>query len=229
MRDIPLQRGENRITAAFIGPGGEGPLSEPVTVTLDNVPPSIELSAPQNHAVINAESVDVQGVTEAGAKVTIRNISHTGRRRWPRAPMARSTRWSTWPQGRTRSRCPPRMRWEPGDHRTDRHPRSGSAQAQLVLSPKKFRLHHLPATMDVQLVVVDADGRAADGAKVTFSLSPPGEPTSTYEETTEAGHASWLGVSLPKEGAIAGDGFVTALVELADGSTVQESAPFTIH
>ena len=76
-------------------------------------------------------------------------------------------------------------------------------------------------------MVIDANGLAVDGAPVTFSLSPPGQPTSTYAATTEAGRASWIGVTL-SEGLQAGNGFVTARVTLADGSTIQKTAPFAV-
>ena len=66
-----------------------------------------------------------------------------------------------------------------------------------------------------------------DGAAVTFSVSQPGVTTATYDTTTKDGVAELANVPLPRDGAVAGDGFVTAYVTLSDGTVVRSSFPMT--
>jgi hypothetical protein len=105
---------------------------------------------------------------------------------------------------------------------------TGVPDAQLQLSKTSFRLRNLPTQFDATLLVLDANGVAVEGASVTFSLSPPGAPTSTYSATTAAGRAAWQHVTLP-DGLQAGDGFVTARVTLGDGTSLQRIVSFTIR
>jgi len=64
-----------------------------------------------------------------------------------------------------------------------------------------------------------ADGKPANGAVVAFSISPPGLPAETWTATTDAdGVAVWADVLLERQGATAGEGMVTARVELGDGA-----------
>ena len=76
--------------------------------------------------------------------------------------------------------------------------------------------------------VTDRAGRPVRGAAVTFSLSPPGLPTSTFETATANGYAQWPGVTIPREGALTGRGLVTVRVVLPDGQTVQQVGHLTI-
>jgi hypothetical protein len=79
------------------------------------------------------------------------------------------------------------------------------------------------------VLVVDAEGVTVDDAEVVFSLSPPGLPTTTYRTVTVRGEASWLDVSIPRDGAVAGEGFATARVTLADGSLVDVVTTFAFR
>jgi hypothetical protein len=105
----------------------------------------------------------------------------------------------------------------------------GVAEARLTLSQTDFAVRRLPGSISLRVLVMDAEGATVDGAEVVFSLSPPGLPTSTYRTVTTRGEASWLDVSMPRDGATPGDGFATARVTLADGSLVDVVAPFTFR
>lgn len=229
VRDIPLKSGSNVITAVFVAPGGEGPRSKAVTITLDDVGPSLSLSQPQNHDIVNAPSVTLIGTSEAGSTVAVRNLTDPRTQSGDAdddglftlviglAPGANDLEVSAADALGNVSRV--ELTVTRG---------SGAANVELTLSRTTFRVHQLPATFDVNLLVMDADGLPVEGAAVTFSLSPPGVPTSTYFATTTTGHAAWLGATLP-DGVQAGDGFVTARVTLESGSTLQETVPFTVR
>ena len=81
----------------------------------------------------------------------------------------------------------------------------------------------------VRATVADVGGKRVPGATVTFSLSPPGQPTSTYTtETNSNGVATWR-ITLPKAGTIKGAGLATVAVTLTDGRTVSGSSAFEIY
>jgi hypothetical protein len=230
VRNIALRRGENTITAAVAGPGGVGPISLPVTITVDRVAPGIKVGAPADGAVINSPSAEVRGITEAHAAVTVSNASNHARSTATAA--ADGTFQTTIELGPGRNNLTITAVDIAGN--AARSTRTvvrgtGRADAQLTLSRDAFKLRRLPASLDVHLTVSDSDGVAADGVRVTFSLSPPGQPTSTYQTNTQHGSASWLGITLTRDAIEAGTGFVTALVTLADGTVLRDTIHFDIR
>ena len=104
----------------------------------------------------------------------------------------------------------------------------GSAHATVKVIPATVLIKDLPSKLDLRVSVDDGDGRPVDGAPVTFSVSQPGVTTATYDTTTtKDGVAELANVPLPKDGAVAGDGFVTAFVTLSDGTIVRSNFPLT--
>jgi hypothetical protein len=95
--------------------------------------------------------------------------------------------------------------------------------ARLTVRPRALEVSELPASVDIRLQVTDPTGRPLDGAPVTFSLSPSGQSTSTYQTTTEEGVAEWSGVQIPRQGAVPGRGLVAALVILPSGERINKS------
>jgi hypothetical protein len=230
VRNIPLRRGENSITAAFVGPGGVGPTSAPVTITLDRVAPGLKISAPADGAVINSPSADIRGITEAGAAVTVLNTSNSARSQVTAA--ADGSFHTTIELGSGTNDLTVTALDSVGNKATSSRSvvhGTGKADAQLKLSRDVFRLRQLPVRLDVHVLVFDGDGIPVDGVRVTFSLSPPGQPTSTDEETTVHGSASWLGITLARDSMEAGTGFVTALVTLADGTVLRSTVQFEVR
>jgi hypothetical protein len=229
VRNIPLKSGGNVVTAAFVGPGGEGPRSKAVSITLDDVAPQLSLSQPQDQDIVNAPNVTVLGQTEGGLQITARNLTlqktlttsadGTGvfSVALPLASGANDLEITT--ADALGNPAYVVMTITRG---------AGVASVQLTLTRTQFRVNALPAAFDVNLKVVDANGRPVDGAAVTFSLSPPGVPTSTYFATTADGHARWPEATLP-DGVQAGDGFVTARVTLQSGPTLQDTVPFIVR
>ncbi len=230
VRNIPLRRGENTFTAAFVGPGGAGPVSTAVTITLDQVAPGLRVSAPADGDVINSPSAEVRGITEAGVAVTVRNASNSAKSEVTAATDGSfQTIIELGPGGNNLTiSVVDKVGNTATSSRTVVHG-TGKADAQLTLSKDGFRLRRLPATFDVDLLVFDANGQAVDGVAVTFSLSPPGQPTSTYEATTDHGAASWLGITLARDSTEVGTGFVTASITLPDGFVLRKTAPFEVR
>lgn len=227
---LTLRPGENRITAVLRGPDGDGPPSEPVTVVLDQEPPPIVITSPTEGQVVNGDSMQIEGTTQPGSRVRIRNVSR-GRAVIARAdqegnfagevPIARDGNTivltATDPAGNQEQA---RVAVTKGD---------GVLEARLSLSATRFRLEGLPAALTMRVTVRDPDGAPVEGAAVTFSLSTPGQPTSTYEDVTVVnGTANWSSVTIPASGALTGTGLVTALVVLPDGKTLRATAEFEV-
>ena len=229
VRNIPLKRGSNAFTAVFVSPGGEGPRSNVVTLTLDDVVPRISLTQPQNHAVIDAASVTLTGQTEAAATLIARNLTHQDTATTTAGADGRFSLAVTLLAGANDLQITATdAAGNVGQTQLTVTRGSGGASAHLTLSATTFHLAQLPATFDVTYTVTDANGLGVDGATVTFSLSPPGVPTSTFQATTQSGRASWPGVTL-SGGIQAGDGLVTARVTLPGGPTLQRTATFVVR
>lgn len=230
VRYIPLKRGANSITAAFVGPGGVGPVSAAVSITLDQIAPSLRVSAPAEGAVINSPAAQVRGITEPGVPVTVLNASNGEKSEvMAAADGGFETTIELGPGKNNLS-----VSAVDGVGNTTTSTRSivhgtGKADVQLTISQDTFRLRRLPATFDADVLVFDADGVAVDGAAVTFSLSPPGQPASRYDATTDHGTASWLGITLARDSTEAGTGLVTVAVTLADRTVLRDSVSFEVR
>jgi hypothetical protein len=224
--DVELKRGENVLTAALVGPGGIGPLSEPVIITLDADPPEVTVIAPPEGAIVDEGRVTVKGRSEPGANVSIRNASGgapyeltvgpegTFKAQVALGPKAnRISIRATDALGNTRSveRRVVRAAFE--------------ADASLRVRPSSIRIARLPTTVRIVLKVSDAKGRPVDRAPVTFSVLPFGQSAEIYEAVTRDGKATWL-KRIPKDGALRGEGKVTARVTLPDGTILDERATF---
>jgi hypothetical protein len=229
VRNIPLKRGENSITAAFVGPGGVGPVSAAVAITLDQVAPSLRITAPAEGAVINSPSAEIRGITEPGVPVTVLNTSNSAKSEvTAAADGAFQTMIELGPGKNDIS-----VTAADAVGNSTKNTRSvvhgtGKSDVQLTISQDTFRLRRLPTTFDADVLVFDADGVAVDGAAVTFTLSAPGQPTSRYDATTDHGAASWLGITLSRDATEAGTGFVTVMVTLADRTVLRDNVPFEV-
>jgi hypothetical protein len=102
----------------------------------------------------------------------------------------------------------------------------GRPEVVLTLRPPRMRVGSLPASIDVRVEVRDANRQPVDGAAVTFSISPSGLLTDMFQTATVDGVAVWNDVVLPREGAVAGNGFVTARAVLPSGAVATATKPF---
>jgi len=227
---IPLRRGDNGLSVALATADAEGPRSTEVVVTRDDEPPELAVLEPAQGATVNAATVTVRGTAEPGVTISARNDTS-----------GRSVEAGAATDGSYEAVLP----LEPGsnaialetsDAAGNRATAAltvirgeGRADARLQLSATTFRIRRLPGSISLRALVTDADGRPIDAAPVVFSLSPPGLPTSTYRTETVRGEASWLNVTLPRDGAAVGNGYATAQVTLPDGSVVGAVATFTFR
>ena len=225
--NIPLRRGENRLSVSIRGPAGEGPPSPQLVVTRDDVAPEISIVDPASGAEVNAERVTVSGDTEAGSQLTLSNV--TTDRSTSAAVAGDGSFLGEIGLGPGTNELTLRATDAAGNEATAQLTvvrGEGVAEARLTLSQTDFAVRRLPGSISLRVLVTDAEGATVDGAEVVFSLSPPGLPTNTYRTVTTRGEASWLDVSMPRDGATPGDGFATARVTLADGSLLDVVAPF---
>ncbi|MDQ3870834.1 MAG: hypothetical protein M3301_04365 [Chloroflexota bacterium] len=228
VRGVPLGTGRNEITAAIVGPRGDSQRSAAITLIYDIVPPAVTVTEPVEGSLVSAPRVTVRGVTEPGSKVAVGNGT-TGDGATTMAPDGRFAVPIALAKGRNTLTI---SVVDPGRNRTQKTLRlvrvEGQLTAELSLSRTLVYRSRLPGPVTVRVRVIDADGRPIDGARVTFSISPPGVPTSTFESVTVNGDASWT-LTIPRDGPERGNGFATALVELPDGRTVRDTAPFKVR
>ncbi len=224
---VPLSAGRNVITATVVGPEGESTHSAPVEVALDAEPPPLAVSTPKKGALVGGDRVQVSGKTQDGAVVTVRNTT-TGT-----AATAVATGGAfaieitlnnganslvvtaTDQAGNTKS-----AKIDVTRGRT-------SATAKLLVSVRSLKVSALPKPVTITVTVKDSRGKAINGAAVSFGLSLPGLPTTSFETTTARGQASWK-TTVPRSGVLAGTALVTVFVTLPDGTGLRESMTFAI-
>jgi hypothetical protein len=72
---VRVAEGLNEITAVLAGPNGPGPSSEPVLITVDREAPELAITAPKDKAEVYEATVAVEGTSEVGAEVLIKNAT----------------------------------------------------------------------------------------------------------------------------------------------------------
>jgi hypothetical protein len=224
---VPLVSGPNRITATVVGPEGESPHSAPITVTLDAEPPPLRVATPKPGALVGGDRVQVAGSTEDGADVTVRNTTNGTAASAVAAGGAFAVEitldsgvnslvvTATDEAGNARSA------------KIDVRRGQSAATVTLVVSVKSLKISALPQPVTMTVTVKDARGRDINGALVSFGLSLPGLPTTTFEATTARGQAVWA-TTVPRSGVSSGTALVTVYVTLADGTGFRESTSFPI-
>jgi hypothetical protein len=221
---IPLDSGLNEITATIVGPGSESPRSPGIALTYDPEPPPLTITAPKNGATVNGTQVHVTGTTQPDAIVSVRS-DRTGSVPTDTANAAGT--FSVEVQLEMGTNVLVVAAYDPAGNRRAAKLTitrgSGAPTAKIELSDTRIKLRDLPRELTVGIRVADPNGKLVGDAVVTFGLSLPGLPTSTFEASTVAGRASWTTV-VPKGGVVAGSALVTVLVTLPDGSELREAA-----
>lgn len=227
--DVQLKMGTNAITVAYVWNDTQGPPSNTVTVTRDASAPTVDVAAPLDGAITSAGAVTVAGHAEGGVTVRIRNTTlGTVENASPEADgtFSVSVALMTGDNKLTVVATDGAGNATSVLRTVTRDP--GASELVLQLSRAKLRLENLPVTLNVAAVLTNAMGPAADGSVVTFSLSPPGVPSSTYQTTLQSQRAVWSGAIVPA-GAETGGGFVTARVVLPGGKAVQAIQLFDVQ
>lgn len=219
-RKIPLKRGENRIEVALVTPEGEGPRSAPVFITLDTQPPRIEVDAPRDGAIVTSTLVEVRGTGEPGREILVRNTTNGAEQRVTTGDDGAFALEIRASEGQNRLVLIAED--EAGNRREETlvvTVGTGEGRATLKVTPATIRLADLPTGVVIRAEVRDVDGKAAVGVIVDFSLAAPGLEAEVWEATTDGdGIATWDDVVIPRQGATAGEGLVTAVIDLGDGT-----------
>jgi hypothetical protein len=210
--DVPLQPGHNDFTATVFGPGGESGASPIVTYVLDTTKPKITLSSPTDKSTVNGGSVTIAGKTQGRSAITARDAAD-GRTVIGVAdgtgsfqvvmPLADGTNaisvTATDPAGNATTTVVTVLR--------------GTGELKLVLTASAYRISaaELPRMLELRAVATDPDGNSLPGRDITFTLSIPGVPLITGQETTDATGLAVFRTSVPA-GATPGSGPGTAFL-----------------
>lgn len=226
---VTLEKGVNFFTATLKGPGGNETRRSPaVRYVYDTSKPKIIMSSPRDGDTINAKTVELKGRVQSRSVVVARNAesgaSVTGKAA-PDGTFSLTLALEPGPNGITLSSTDPA-----GNESTlviTLLRGSGKLSASLSASAVQFRASRLPASLTLTAVVTDPDGRPADGANVTFTLSIPGVDPITQVGTTDVAGTAIFQTSVPN-GATVGNGLATILVETRTHGSVTARAVIAV-
>jgi hypothetical protein len=223
---IALAEGQNVLAATLATPAGEGQPSPPITVILDTTPPPLSVTSPAANAQVSAPALNVSGVTDPGATVTIRN---------EQAPGGAASNTSAGADGQFKLSVPVVAGPNTIDlTATDKAGNStntsftvnrayGKLAAHLSASPAKFSSSAV-TSLTLTVHATSVNGGPLANAKVTFTVTIVGlGPIVSPELTTDAsGTARWT-VSISGEGI--GAGQASALVTSPAGDQATGTTP----
>ena len=204
------------------------PEGDEVRYVYDTSKPRISLSSPRDGASVNAKTVDLKGEVQSRSVVVARNAVNGASVTGKAAPDGTFsltlalepgqngiTLTSTDPAGNESQLVITVLRG------------SGKLAAILTTSAVQFKTTQLPDPLTLTATVTDPDGRPADNADVTFTLSIPGVDPITQVGTTDAEGRAVFSTSVPK-GAMIGTGLATVLVETKSHGSVTARAVIAI-
>jgi len=213
---LPLEKGRNDVTATLVGPGGESEPSPVVTFVLDTTKPKVTISAPEDGAIVNGETVTITGKTQGRSTVVARNeangISAT-------ATAAGDGSFAVTVAIRDGTNGIALTATDPAGNvgTAVLSVRRGSGKLTLALGATAYRISaaKLPRDIQMRAVVTDPDGNPIAGQTVTFTLSIPGVPALTGDGVTDATGTARFDATIPA-GATLGSGLGTAFVSTTD-------------
>jgi hypothetical protein len=228
---VALSPGANTFTATIVGPTDlESEASAAVTYILDKTKPKITLSAPKANAVVNGATAQVVGKTQGRSALSIRNM--TTNATVAGAAESDGTFSIAIPIGTGSNKIQVTATDPAGNVGTVavtvRHG-TGKLTANVNASFYQIKRSKLPESVELTVSVTDPDGKALEGAKVTFTLAVPGIPaiTSSTILTSKAGRASFT-TTIPK-GATTGQCSITAIVQTTDFGNTTDRTVITIQ
>jgi hypothetical protein len=225
---IALTQGANTFTATIVRDGTESEPSAAITYVLDTKAPTLTIAAPRNGATINRSTVAVTGRTQARSAILVRdgdsNTSATATAGTDGTfsvsiALAAGTNalsvTATDPAGNAKSTSLTVRRG------------SGKLTASLSVSLYRFSAKKLPDPLTVRVTVVDPDGHPLADAAVTFTISVPGVPTITQQETTDKSGRASFSTTIPR-GASIGTGPAAVLVHTDEFGDTTDRTVITI-
>lgn len=226
---VPLSEGDNEIRISLVGDGGEGEKSAPITMVRDSTPPDIRVTQPESDTTAYGATETLRGRTEAGASIEVVEV---GTNRPVEAAISGDGQFrATLHLDMGNNEFVLRSEDPAGNKSATRLAVTRSmslGSINLSVSVDEVALADLPVTVRATALVRDELGRAADGAAVTFSLSPPNRGTTTYQATTVNGQASWPNMIVTGERAT-GVWLVTVLATLPSGEELRGDASFSVQ
>jgi hypothetical protein len=225
---VAIPDGPSVITAAIVGPSGEGPESNRIEVVYDDAPPPLKISAPKKGATIKAASVVVKGTTQPDSTVTVRNDTNGGRGSAVADDAGAFAIEVTLVGGANTLEI---TSVDPAGNSTstslDVVGGGGKATARISLTTTSFKLKSLPAAIGATVRVIGADGKPVTDGVAVFTVQIPGvAPVQSSPIATTDGTADF-GTQIP-DGATAGTGLVTVIVTSDAYGTLTATAAFTI-
>jgi hypothetical protein len=226
---VTLEKGVNFFTATIQGPGNtETDPSEPVRFVYDTSKPRIILNSPHDGDTVNAKTVQLQGEVQSRSVIVARNAENNASVTGKAAPDGTFTLTLALEPGQNAITL---TSTDPAGNESDLVISllrgSGKLTATLSTSAVQFRTSSLPTNLTLTASVVDPDGRPAEGATVTFTLSIPGVDPITTVGTTDGAGTAIFQTSVPS-GATVGSGLATVLVETRRFGSVTARAAISI-
>ena len=190
--DVPLVEGPNVLTAALEGPGGLGPVSDPVTLTQDRDAPVLEITSPIEGTETIDATVGLAGTSEPGASVTVENAAK-GWDNTLRVGPSGSFDVSV-PLALGKNRIVVRSTDGAGmeQRATVLVQRKDGRPVIKLAAPRRVARAELPKRIRVVVDVTDAEGKEIEGATVSYSLGGPGWTAQDWVDKTGAdGRSTW--------------------------------------
>jgi hypothetical protein len=197
-----------------------------IEVLLDTQAPSLKVNAPRDHQPVDGERVTVRGESDPGATVLIVN-----RRTDVEIPT------TVGPSGEFEEV----VQLEPGENEirikasdlagntevVDRAvERAGAGvRAKISVNPRRLSARGLPSPARVIAKLRDKDDRPVKGARVTFTLTIPGQATVRSPEVVSGadGTATWK-AQIEPEGIETGSAQVALIADLPTGGRIDEDS-----
>jgi bacillopeptidase F len=228
VEDVPLEVGRNDVSATLVGPGGESDPSPVVTYVYDKSKPKITVTSPKNGATVNGPVAKIRGKTQGRSRVVARNEANGT------AATAEAADDGTFklavPLSAGRNAIALTATDLAGNVSTAvLTVRRGSGDLTLALTASAYRVSaaRLPRAIELRAQVTDPNARALPGQTVTFTLSIPGVPTITGEDTTDGSGRATFRTTIPK-GATVGAGLATALVSTREYGDASDKTSIAI-
>ena len=225
---VELEKGINDFSAIIVGPSGSSEASASVRYVLDNSKPKIKIISPKDNAQVNRKAVEINGTTQSRATLIARNdtndasvsgVAEADGTFMLGLPLASGTNHititATDPAGNVGN--------------TEFRVRRGSGKLKVALGANdyQFRRRRLPDPIRLTATVTDPDGKALEGARVTFTLSVPGIATVTRSATTGDNGKAYFETTIPKSATV-GQGLAAVLVKTDELGSVDDRAVITI-
>jgi hypothetical protein len=225
---VELTKGINDFSVSIVGPGGESASSAVVRYVLDQAPAKITITSPLEGAVVNGDSVEIVGKTQARSTVIANNAANGSSIAGTAATdgtfslsvalgtgINEITITGTDPAGNAKEMI--------------LTVRRGTGKLTATLSATAYRLSipKLPQDLTLNATVSDPNGSALVGAAITFTLSIPGIPTVTSDQLTDKDGRASFTTSVPA-GANPGQGSATVLVSSDQFGSTQDFTVITL-